>query len=180
MSIDTVAKRYAKGLIKTISNEEEYQKIKSELGDLIELFKKEPKFHAGMMTPLFSHEQKNELVDSLLTSGFSHQTGSFVRLLIQANRLPALEAIFKSLDDIWLEMNQIEKYTVYSVKPLSQEQYSRLKNKLEKVVNRKVSLGTCLDSSLIAGIKLQRGSVFYDFSIAGNLAKLRNTLIEEN
>jgi F0F1-type ATP synthase delta subunit len=37
-----------------------------------------------------------------------------------------------------------------------------------------------IDPSLIAGLKVQRGSVFYDFSIQGNLKKLKDALLTDN
>ena len=49
---------------------------------------------------------------------------------------------------------------------------------LEKKLNKKIVLEKEIDSSLIAGIKLKKGSIYYDFSIDGNLKRLYKTLTE--
>ena len=56
----------------------------------------------------------------------------------------------------------------------------KLIDELEKSYNKKVVIEKEVDKSLIAGIKIQRGSIFYDFSVNGNLNKLKHALTEEN
>ena len=54
-----------------------------------------------------------------------------------------------------------------------------MQGQLEKSLAGKVVLEFQLEPALIAGISLQRGSVQYDFSLAGRLKKLRETLVGE-
>ena len=50
---------------------------------------------------------------------------------------------------------------------------------LEESFNKKIIIEKEVDPSLIAGIKIQRGLVYYDFSIQGNLKKLKEALVAD-
>ena len=76
-------------------------------------------------------------------------------------------------------MHGIEKISVSSVVELSGGQKDRLRGNLEKGLSRQVALEFRLDPGLIAGIRIDRGSVQYDFSLSGSLKKLRETLVGE-
>jgi F0F1-type ATP synthase delta subunit len=62
---------------------------------------------------------------------------------------------------------------------LSEKLENRLKKNLEKSFDKKIVIDKEIDPSLIAGIKIQRGSIFYDFSIEGNLKKLKDAILTE-
>jgi F0F1-type ATP synthase delta subunit len=73
----------------------------------------------------------------------------------------------------------IEKITVFSAIELDGGQKEHLLGNLKKALHKPISLQFQTDSALIAGISLQRGSVHYDFSLAGSLKKLRESLVGE-
>jgi len=50
---------------------------------------------------------------------------------------------------------------------------------LKKALHKPISLQFRTDPDLIAGISLQRGSLRYDYSLAGLLKKLRESLVGE-
>ena len=91
-----------------------------------------------------------------------------------------LYLIISQMEELWYEKNGIEKFKVYSAVELSENQEKRLIEELEKYHKKRVIFEKEIDKSLIAGIKIQKGSVFYDFSINGNLNKLKDALLEEN
>jgi F-type H+-transporting ATPase subunit delta len=98
--------------------------------------------------------------------------------LIDANRLSVIESIIESIEDLWFEKTGVEKYTVYSAIELSDKLEKKLLTHLEKKLDKKIVLEKEIDQSLIAGLKLKKGSIYYDFSIDGNLKKLYETLSE--
>ena len=76
-------------------------------------------------------------------------------------------------------MHDVEKITVFSAIELDGAQKERLLGNLQKALHKPVSLQFGIDPALIAGISLQRGSLHYDFSLAGSLKKLRESLVGE-
>jgi len=175
------AKRYALGLVKTLGSESEYRLVKRELEAFLELLNRIDEFKAGMETFLFTKKQKKEILDSLHQElKFQEKTYRFLWTVLEESRMVCLDSIIRLLEELWFEKNGIEKLTVFSVVPLTPKLENKLKRNLEAAFKKKVALEKAIDRSLIAGIKIQRGHVFYDFSIQGNLRKLREALAADD
>lgn len=180
MKENSLAKRYALGLIKTIKDEKEYLKIKGELEKFLILLVNNEEFKAGMETFLFSKKQKRELLDSINREvKYSEKTFNLLLAMIDENRLVILGLVIRLLEELWFEKNGIEKLKVHSAVALSEQLEKKLVKNLEKSFAKKIVIEKEVDDSLIAGFKIQRGSIFYDFSIKGNLKKLKDTILTE-
>ena len=178
MRESSVAKRYARALIKTIKDEQEYLEIKKELETFSGLLRQNPEFKAGMETFLFSRPQKKELLETIYREIKSRgKTYHFFLTLVEENRMPMLDIILQLLETQWLEVNGIEKLKVYSAVALNDKLEKKLIKGLEKSFARKIKIEKEIDPALVAGIKIQRGAIYYDFSIAGNLKKFKDALL---
>lgn len=173
-----LAGKYAKALVETLKNEVEYKSVKGELLQFLDMLRKDKKLNTGMSTLLFSYKQKVSIINLVKNkTGLSEKTYNFLNAVIEENRIVYLETMVDLMDDLWFEIRGIEKFTVFSVKALDDNLEKKLTDNLEKAFSKKVILEKEIDKSLIAGIKIQRGSVYYDFSIEGNLKKLKETLL---
>ena len=178
MKETSAAKRYAAGLIKTLTSEQEYREIKKELETFLEVLNRSEEFKTGMGTMLFSKSQKKEILDTFNQQiRFNKKTFQFLRTLLEENRLIVLDSIIMILEDLWFEKNGIEKLKVFSAVPLGPVQENKLIKNLEAAFKKRIVIEKQVDPSMIAGLKIQRGHVFYDFSIEGNLKKLKETLV---
>lgn len=181
MSTTSLARRYALGLIKSIKDEKEYRKISKDLREFQTLLQMNGDLQVGMTTMLFSKDQKREILDTIHRQARLHaKTFNFLGTVIEENRLVHLNDMIDMLEDLWFEENNMQKLKVFSAVKLDKPLEERLNRKMEKAFGKKVVLETTIDESLIAGLKIQKGSIFYDFSIAGNLRKLKEALVEEN
>jgi len=179
MSENLVAKRYARALVQSIGSETEYDTIRSQLEAFGRLLAGDERFSAGMETQLLSKGQKRELLAALQAElGFAPKTIRFLEALLEENRVGVLAAIMDRLEADWFEKNGVEKLRVYSAVPLDGAQEKALSDKMASAFAKKIVIENRHDPSLIAGLKIQRGSVFYDFSIEGNLKRLRETIQE--
>lgn len=179
MKGNSLSKRYAKAVIATIKDEKEYKNFKTDLKNFNDLLKMNDEFRAGMETSLFSKQQKTDLFNSIKKkAGFGTKTVNFIDELIEAGRLSIVGSIIETVEELWFEKSGIEKYTLYSAIPLDKKLEKELLESIEKTLNKKIVLEKEIDKSLIAGIKLKKGSIYYDFSIDGNLKKLYETLTE--
>jgi len=179
MKGNSLSKRYAKAAIATIKDEKEYESFKNDLENFNEILKINDEFRSGMETSLFSKQQKTDLLNSIKKkAGFGTKTVNFIDELIEAGRVSIVDSIIENVEDLWFEKSGIEKYTLYSAIPLNKKLEKKLLDSIEKTLNKKIVLEKEIDESLIAGIKLKKGSIYYDFSIDGNLKKLYETLTE--
>lgn len=178
MSGSSLAKRYARAVIKSVASDDEYARIKDELEQFDLLLNENRDFYNGLVTPLLAREQKRELLEVIRAKGgFSEKTMNFLLTLLEENRFAWLRVILDTLDSLWLESRGIEKLQVTSAVPLEADLESLLRARLEKAFGGPVQLETDTDPDLIAGIRIQRGSVAYDLSIAGNLRKLYQRIV---
>ena len=178
MKETSAAKRYAAGLIKTLTGEPEYRQIKKELETFLELLDRIEEFKTGMGTLLFSKSQKKEILDTLHQEiKLNQKTYRFLWTILVEHRLMVLDSIILMLEELWFEKNGIEKLKVYSAVPLGPVQENKLIKNLETAFKKRIVIEKEEDPSMIAGLKIQRGHVFYDFSIEGNLKKLKETLV---
>ncbi len=178
MKETSTAKRYAAGLIKTLTGEQEYREIKKELETFQEVLNRVEEFKTGMGTMLFSKSQKKEVLDTFHQQiKFNKKTYRFLGTILEENRLMVLDSIILMLEELWFEKNGIEKLKVYSAVPLGPVQENKLIKNLETAFKKRIVIEKEVDPSMIAGLKIQRGHVFYDFSIEGNLEKLKETLV---
>jgi F-type H+-transporting ATPase subunit delta len=177
---NSLAKRYASGMIKSVKDEQEYVKIKRELEIFLELLDGNKEFRAGMESFLFSTKQKRELIDAIHKKlSFSEKTYNFLLAMLEKNRLIILDLVIQFLEELWFERNGVEKLRVFSAVELDEQLEKKIIKNFEKSFNKKIIIEKEVDESLIAGIKIQRGSIFYDFSISGNLKKLRDEMASE-
>lgn len=181
MKENSLAKRYAKALINTVKSESEYQQIRSELTEFNRLLESNLNLKSGMETLLFAKRQKREILDTIQQKiQFDNKVYNLLATMIEENRMVILVNILQLFEELWFEKEGIEKLKVHSAYPINEDLEKQLISKLEESLSKKIVLEKEIDSSLIAGLKIQRGSIFYDFSIEGNLKKLRNSLLEEN
>lgn len=167
-------------MIKSLKDEREYVKIKRELEIFLELLDGNKDFKAGMESFLFSKKQKRELMDEIQEKArFGEKTFNFLIAMLEENRLIILDMVIQLMEELWFERIGVEKLRVYSAVKLDDRLEKKLIKNLEKSFDKKIIIEKKVDESLLAGIKIQRGSIFYDFSISGNLRKLREELVSE-
>jgi len=179
LGASSLSKRYALGLIKALKSEAEYTSVKAQLRDFMRILDASHEFRVGLVTPVLSREQKMELLAVLnREAGFAQKTMNFLSALVDENRMDRLREILEVMDDLWLESRGTVKMLVSSAIPMDDTLQARLKTKLEKALEKPVHLDFTVDHDLIAGIRIQRGSVAYDLSVAGNLRKLYRRIVD--
>lgn len=180
MKENSLAKRYARALINTAADETEYLAVKEELQAFREILDENADFKAGMETLLFSKQQKREVIETLNKKiKFREKTVNFLLSLVDENRFIVLDTIIQLMEELWFEANGIEKLNVYTAVALTKKLETKLIESLETAFKKKIIIDTEIDPSLIGGLKVRRGLVFYDYSIAGNLKKLKDALLTD-
>jgi F-type H+-transporting ATPase subunit delta len=180
MKESSLVKRYAKALVQSVANESEFERITAELNDVLALLAADAKLKTGMATFLISQPEKIKALNIIKDKMNLHPVSFRFLLTIAAeNRFAYLEQIVRQLPDAWSNVHGVEKVTIFSAVELTSGQRQRLLTNLEKALQKKIMLNFQLEPALIAGISLQRGSLHYDFSLAGNLKKLRESLVGE-
>ncbi len=180
MKESSLVRRYAKALVLTIADENEFKRVQDDLSGVLNLLAADDKLKTGMATFMISQSEKITALDIIKDKMDLHaKSFRFLLTLAAENRFAYLEQIVQQLPDAWCSVHDVEKIAVFSAIELDGAQKKRLLDNLQKALNKPVRLQFGIDPDLIAGIRLQRGSLHYDFSLAGNLKKLRESLVGE-
>ena len=179
MKNQVLVKRYSLGLIHAAGDEAEYSALFRELDEFNRLLLSRPRLFSHFARPFLPTSRKKIMAREILKeTGAADKLSRFILLLIENERLELLPEIVSALPDIWNEEKGIVTIEVISVIPLTEEQKSRLMQRLERLEGRPVILRYRNDPSLIGGLSLQKGNIVYDASIQGNLDKLQDHISE--
>ncbi len=177
MKTGSLVKRYARALVLAARDEAEFRRVQADLEGFLSLLASDERLRLGLETALVSAAEKAQALDIAAAGlGLHDKTLRFLQTVAGENRIAHLRAMAAGLDEAWLAARGIEKVEVASAVELAPTQKERLRRNLERALRRPVALEFRLDPELIAGLRLGRGSVHYDFSLAGSLKKLRQAL----
>jgi len=180
MKESSLVKRYAKALVLSMDDESEFRRVQGELGGFLGLLASDDRLKVGLETFLISQAEKAQALDIVNGKmGLYPKTFQFLLTVARENRMVYLGQMVRMLPEAWYAAHGIEKVAVSTAIELTAKQRERLRGNLEKTLARPVALEFRLDPGLIAGLCLGRGSVQYDFSLAGSLRKLRESLVGE-
>jgi F-type H+-transporting ATPase subunit delta len=177
MKESSLVKRYARALVLAVGSEEEFARVRRELAAFLDLLARDPRLRLGLTTALVSQGERAQAVDIAAAAlGLHEKTRQFLKTVAAENRMAYLEAMARHLPEAWCAAHGIEPVEVASAVELSAAQKERLQRNLETALGRPVRPEYRLEPALIAGLRLARGSVHYDFSLAGSLQKLRQAI----
>ena len=71
-----------------------------------------------------------------------------------------------------------ERVTLVSAQPLTEEEQSSLRNKMEALWQIKIRPEFRVNPNLLGGVVIQRGDQLYDGSLSGQLSKIKEILMD--
>ncbi len=174
-----IAQRYAKALFalaKTGPMQEEWERQLKQLAGLIET---EERLRKMLLHPAVEVSKKQEVLNQLTAQlGVSEPVKRLLNLLVQRHRLQGLRAISVAFSELvdWAQGRQL--VLVQTAHPLSDREAKRLRGRLEGILEKRVELQREANPDLMGGIVFQLGSLRYDGSIRGQLARFRAAVSE--
>ncbi len=175
----TLVKRYARGLINSISNEDEFGVISRQLLDFQEFLFCQKELQRVLFKSVLPASRKKAIGEGILKNEDHHpKVQRFLLLLIENGRLEFLPNILLDLPDMWNISQGITSFEISSVISFSENQKKVLTDTLEKMEKRPVFLKYKIDTDLIGGVSLRQGNIVYDASLRGALTKLQEKILE--
>lgn len=169
--ISELAKRYADATF-SLFEENELLGMQEECKSLIKLFKND-----NSVVDLFDNRfiEKGErvaLVDKTFVD-LDLRLKNLIKVVIDNNRVKYLLEIFEGINSLINQHFHVLEGIVYSAFKLSEEEITKVEEKISAIEHQKCSLKNEIDSSLIGGIKVAISSHVYDNSIKNKLEKMK-------
>lgn len=173
------AARYARELFEVTWRHGQAEEVASELETIVQASRDYAAQVRPLFHPLVPKAKKLETIRQFSTRvGLSRPTAVLLEALAEHNKLHLLGAIAAAFRERLNERQGVVRARVTTAVPLPPEKIEALKARLAELMGRQVTLSTSVDPSIIGGVVTQIGSTVYDGSVARQLARMREQLVE--
>lgn len=172
-----IARRYAGALFEAAKSEDAVDRVESDLGLITFSLENTPRLREVMVHPLIPAARKKEIAVEVFDGRVQEVTLHFLELVIDKRREEILADVEPEYVRLANEFRNVVPVTVTSAVPLTADEQSALRKKLEKLTGKMVELGLAEDPELIGGLVVQIGDTVIDGSVRGYLASLREKLL---
>lgn len=177
MKTQTLVKRYANGMVGSIQDDKEFERIFEHLESFFNMMNSSQELSDVLLKPFIPKSKTEEVAEKLLNKAKADpKVIRFVLLLIDNERLHKLGDILKVLPEAWNEKKGLVTLEISTVVPLNKNQKNRLKKKLEKKEKKPVWLKYEIDPEIIGGLSIRKENTYFDVSVRGDLMKLREKI----
>jgi F-type H+-transporting ATPase subunit delta len=177
MSNEIVAKRYAAALFQLAKEQNKLDLIESELLVVKEVFAANKEVLDVLNHPKVAKDKKKQMIKQSFAS-LSQQVVNTLLLLVDRNRIDIVEEMVTYFVQSANELHGTADATVYTVRPLNEEELSSISASFAKKVGKKsLRLKNIVDKTLIGGVKLRIGNRIYDGSVSGKLERIERQLV---
>jgi len=171
-----VAKRYAKALFGLGQEDGQYEKYGQDLSEFVAFCAQNDEFRLVISNPIFPVDDRKKILDIVLEkSDFSGMVISFLRLVLDKNRIGAIEAITIHYQDLTDEVSDIARAEITTARPLKAESLERLEKALEALTSKQIKSEVKEDRDLVGGIVVRIGDMVFDGSIKAQLEGLKES-----
>lgn len=172
-----ISKRYAKALLSLGQEDGNYMAYGKDLNEFGAFCSKNEEFLKVIANQIFSVEERKKVLDAVLAkSTFAGLTQNFLRLLLDKNRIGAIQEISAYYAKLTDEISNITRAEILTAKPLKEEARDRLGTALEGLTGKKVNIEVKEDASLIGGLVVRIGDLLLDGSVKAQLEGLKESL----
>jgi len=171
----SVAITYAHSLFALAEEENKEQGIFEELTELSHIFRENPEYAVLLDSPTVNVKERCSLIDSAF-SQCSEYVKNFLKILCEKKYIHIFPECVKEYEKQYNKKLGIEKVTVITAVPLSDELREKLIKKLEKDTGKKIALELRVDESILGGIILRTENSQTDASVRARLDGIRAEL----
>lgn len=173
-----VAQRYARAFEEYLSeNKQDKAATLEQVRALREAIAQLPELRAALADPRLSSGPAEELVKTLGSAlGFNDAMRRFVGFIARQRRLAGLDEILCAVLLLDSHQRGEVRVEITTARPLEDTQRESLRTSLQQAGYANIAMTERVDQALLGGMVVRVGSVLFDTSIAGRLARLQNAM----
>jgi|HigsolmetaAR201D_1030396.scaffolds.fasta_scaffold00874_9 ATP synthase, F1 delta subunit len=171
----TIARPYAQGVFKAAQAAGNLAKW-SEMLEFAAAVARDPTMNALLGSPRLTKEQLVELFLSVCGDRLDEQGRNLIRLLAENRRLQLLPQIAAQYAELRAEAEATVNARLITAQPVDPGTQQKVAQALSQRLQRKVTLSTETDASLLGGAIIRAGDLVIDGSVRGRLERLAATL----
>ncbi len=167
-----LSERYASALYDLATENKCIDQIIKDLEKILHYYQQNKDFTLLLTNPLISNENKQKVLNNILTSNKAHNLIiNFIGVISKNKRLSSLNNIIKNFFIINSEKRGDIVAEVTSAQDLNNVQKDKVEKQLYNKLGKKVSISYKVDKTIIGGLIIKFGSKMIDSSL---ITKLNN------
>ncbi len=170
--MEEIAQVYARSLFEVGQERDLLDVIREQLGQFADALNENRELATFFFSPYFSTEEKKEALGRLI-EGAEPTFMSFLEILIEEHRMPAIFRIRTRYEELWEQANRLLPVEVTSAVELDEQTVGAIGDRIREQTGQKVELSSHVDSAILGGIVLRVGNSILDASISNRLNQLR-------
>jgi len=180
MTNRTAARRYARALFDVaVKEKQDLDVIDGDLAGFHDLMKAQPLFEKVLLNPAVPAPRKRAAVAAVISGvKLSPAVAKLLVLLAERDRMVLLPELLAAYRERVLDLRKVVRAEVVTAEPLSPEGAQAVEHGLAQMSGRNVQMALRVDPSIIGGVVARIGSTVYDASIATQLQKMKQRLVE--
>ena len=177
MKDNITAKRYADAFVEFAEPRIGIARCVDEMKSLKWLLRENPQFERILKAPEVPSSDKFRLIDRIFGAQYSKEFCIFLKHLITKWRIARIVDIADYVRVVYSHAEFID-VTLRTTFPLELDLIEKIKDRLQKKINRSINLYLELDPDLLGGIQLIVGNTVIDGSVRNKLRELKKQLLK--
>jgi F-type H+-transporting ATPase subunit delta len=173
--LTTIARPYAEAAFE-IASAKHALPAWSRMLSLVESVAGDARMRDALASPRLGDAEKESLFLSICGDGLDADARSFVRVLIESDRLGVAREIREVYEKRKNDAEGVARATIESAMPVSDADLAALKTALQRRFGKKVEATVSVNPALIGGARITVGDTVIDDSVAGKLTAMQNEL----
>ena len=171
---------YAEALFEAAREREELEEVLEELQEFVEALRENEELYLFFYGGQIPEREKRRAIDAL-TEDMTLSTRNFLKVISDNGREEILEDALARYEELVKEhLGKVEVEVTTAIE-LSEEELGRIKERLARILEgREVILQTNVDPDLLGGAVFRFGGRMVDSSLRGQLASLREEMLERS
>jgi F-type H+-transporting ATPase subunit delta len=178
-NVSGVAGRYATALFELALESDAIDSVKADLAKFQALLAESPELNRLVRSPVFTADAQAKALAAVLDgAGIGGIAANFLAVVAGNRRLFAIGDIIKGFGALVARHKGEVSAEVTVAEPLSEAHLAEVKDELDKVTGKDVTVDVKVDPSIIGGLIVKLGSRMVDSSLRTKLHALKHAMKE--
>ena len=168
-----IAKRYAAALCELDNRDV----ILAELQEVASVFSQSSDLKSFLISPVITTDDKKNVIEEVFAS-LSQSTKNFLFLLADKNRIDFFDSILEQFRVELDELNNVKRIEVYSAVELTEEEKTKIKEKLQIKLSCEIVPDYKIEENIMAGLVIKIKDKVIDLSLQTKFEDMKRQLIK--
>ncbi|MFV0266796.1 MAG: ATP synthase F1 subunit delta [Draconibacterium sp.] len=170
--------RYAKAFFSTAKEKKLLDTLKADIHSVLEICHSVPDFVLLLESPVVKTSKKAALIKQIFEGKVNPLTLNFLLLIVENKREVFISGICRNFLDLSKKDQNIRSAVLTTASEVNAATLQKIQELLEKELNATIELSTQVNPEILGGLVLRLDDKQYDVSVASQLRKIKQNLLE--